>query len=542
MAETGKEWWRGTVIYQIYPRSFMDSNGDGVGDLAGLYQKLEHVANLGAEAIWISPFFKSPMKDYGYDVSDYRDVDPVFGTLDDFKAVLNRAHELGIKVLIDQVWSHTSDQHDWFKESRQNRDNAKHDWYVWADPKPDGTPPNNWLSWFGGSAWTWDSRRMQYYLHHFLKEQPALNFWNPAVREAIKHVAAFWLDMGVDGFRLDVANLYLADEKLRDNPVRDMNGPLPVDPPPSNPVIRQIRTYSNTQPENLDWIEELRAFVDQWPDRCLLAEAGCCEDSERVAAEYTKKNKRFHLCYSFGLLGSDMTKAPVLYSTARAESHIEDGWVCWAVNNHDFRRAIGRMKGEMPVEDKACYSTALGLTLRGSYCMYQGEELGLPNAELSFEDLRDPYDIALYPHHVGRDGPRTPMPWMSSAVQAGFSTALRTWLPLSPAHISLAVDVQTANEHSVLAHIKAFLKWRKETPAIRFGAIEFIDLPDPLFAFRRLYEGQTFTCVYNAGTEMAHIRSEHLGAVQKMLDVSRNAALRNDALMLSPYGYAIFSH
>lgn len=541
MAKISKEWWRGCVIYQIYPRSFMDSNGDGVGDLAGIHQKLDHVASLGVDAIWISPFMKSPMKDFGYDVSDYRDVDPVFGTLDDFKSVLNRAHELGLKVLIDQVWSHSSDQHDWFKESRQNKDNSKADWYVWKDSKPDGTAPNNWLSYFGGPAWTWDARRQQYYLHHFLKEQPSLNYWCPDVRQAVKNIAAFWLDMGVDGFRLDVAHAYVCDPEHRDNPARVETDPLPTDIPVSNPMARQRRLHSMTVPQNLDWIEELSMYIRQWPERCLLGEAGG-DDSEREAATYTQTERRFNLAYSFGLVGTSMTKADILKSVTRVEQLIDDGWVCWATSNHDFKRVASRLAGEVPLEDKAMFASTLGLSLRGTYCMYQGEELGLPQAELSFEDLRDPYDIMLYPEHVGRDGCRTPMPWHSASMQAGFSTAQKTWLPLPPAHMPLAVDVQEANERSVLAHIKDFLKWRKETLAMRLGSIEFIDSADPLISFRRSYEGQSYTCVYNASPQPAEIKADQLGAIQKMLDISRHAALRNDSLLLDPYGYAIFSH
>lgn len=535
------EWWRGGVIYQIYPRSFMDSNGDGVGDLAGIHQKLDHVASLGVDAVWISPFMKSPMKDFGYDVSDYRDVDPVFGTLDDFKKILDRAHELGIKIIIDQVWSHTSDQHDWFKESRQNRDNSKADWYVWKDPKPDGTPPNNWLSYFGGPAWTWDARREQYYLHHFLKEQPSLNYWCPEVRQAIKNVAAFWLDMGVDGFRLDVSHAYVCDPEHRDNPPRTAVDPLPTDIPASNPMARQRRLHSMTVPQNIDWIEEISMYMRQWPDRCLLGEAGG-DDSEREAVAYTQTGRRFSMAYSFGLVGTTMGKTDIMKTVQRVEDLIGDGWICWATSNHDFKRVASRLGGEAPLADKALFASTLGLSLRGTYCMYQGEELGLPQAELSFEDLRDPYDIMLYPEHVGRDGCRTPMPWSSNVVQAGFSTAKKTWLPISPTHMLLAVDTQTGQPESVLEQIKTFLAWRRETPAMRLGTFKFLELPDPLIGFVRQYEGQTFTSIYNASTENARIKQEQLGGVQKMLDISHHATQHNDALVLEPFGYAIFSH
>ncbi|MGZ9097266.1 MAG: alpha-glucosidase [Micavibrio sp.] len=541
ISQSRSEWWRGAVIYQIYPRSFMDSNGDGIGDLPGILQKLDHVAHVGADAIWISPFFKSPMKDFGYDVADYRDVDPIFGNLDDFKNILNRAHELGIKVLIDQVWSHTSDQHRWFIESRQSRDNSKHDWYVWADPKPDGTAPNNWLSYFGGPAWTWDSRRRQYYLHHFLKEQPSLNYRSEEIRQGIKDIAAFWLDMGVDGFRLDVAHAYLYDAQRRDNPARKDSEPWPTDIPNSNPMAMQRRVHSMNVPENLEWIEELSSFVRQWPERCLLGEAGG-DDSEKEAATYTQTGKRFQLAYSFGLVGTSMSKDEIHHALARVEELIGDGWICWAVSNHDFKRVASRIAGEAPLQDKALFATTLGLCLRGTYCMYQGEELGLPQAELAFEDLQDPYDKALYPEHVGRDGCRTPMPWMQNAPHAGFSTtAGKTWLPVATSHLPLTVDMQTEDSLSTLNKIRALLHWRKNSPALRLGDLEMIETPDPILAFRRIYDGQSIICVFNCSDAPARLATAIAGTGQIFSDASHNAAIENGTIILSPYGYCLLA-
>ena len=257
-----KNWWRGAVIYQIYPRSFQDSNGDGIGDLSGIVQRLPYVASLGVDAIWISPFFTSPMKDFGYDVSDYCDVDPMFGSLSDFDAVVDTAHRLGMRVMIDLVLSHTSDQHEWFKQSRSNRDNPRSDWYVWSDPKPDGTPPNNWLSIFGGSAWQWDSRREQYYLHNFLVEQPDLNFHNPDVQDALLDVARFWLNRGVDGFRLDTINFYVHDKELRDNPALTPEERNATIAPSVNPYNHQNHLYDKNQPENLEFLRRLRAVME----------------------------------------------------------------------------------------------------------------------------------------------------------------------------------------------------------------------------------------------------------------------------------------
>lgn len=534
------EWWRGGVIYQIYPRSFMDSNGDGVGDLPGIFQKLDHVASLGGiDAIWISPFFKSPMKDFGYDVSSYRDVDPVFGTLDDFHRVLGRAHELGLKVIIDQVWSHTSDEHLWFKESRQNRTNEKHDWYVWVDPRPDGTAPNNWLSYFGGPAWTWDSRREQYYLHHFLKEQPALNLWNPAVRAAIKDVAAYWLDMGVDGFRLDAMHTWLHDRKYADNPARAKGSAWPTDVAKSNPMAYQLRVKSSSVPENLDLIEEFRAFVDQWPNRCLLGEAGG-EDSEKEAAVYTQTGKRLQQAYSFGLVGSGMTRDEITYVLNKIDEILGDGWICWAINNHDVKRVASRIAGEAPLADKAIFATALGLMLRGSYCMYQGEELGLPQSELAYEDLVDPYDRMLYPEHMGRDGGRTPMPWIQAAPNAGFSSARKTWLPLNPSHLPLTVDMQEQDPHSALNETRRLLSWRKSQPAIQLGTFRLLDTPGPVLGFTRSLRKESFTAFFNCGDTPAEVAtSADFGTLDP---ISRHAQPGSGKTVLGPFGYAVFRH
>ncbi len=296
-----QDWWRGAVIYQIYPRSFQDSNNDGVGDLLGIVRRLPHVAALGVDAIWISPFFTSPMRDFGYDVADYRDVDPMFGSLSDFDALIETAHSYGLKVMIDLVLSHSSDQHPWFKESRTSRDNPKADWYVWGEPKPDGTPPNNWLSVFGGSAWHWDAKRMQYYLHNFLKEQPDLNFHHPEVQEALLDVARFWLDRGVDGFRLDTINFYIADLYLRDNPA------LPADErndkiaPSVNPYNWQRHIYSKNQPENLDFLKKFHAVLAPY-NAAAVGEVGDAQRGLEIMAEYTSGGDKVEMCYPFEFL------------------------------------------------------------------------------------------------------------------------------------------------------------------------------------------------------------------------------------------------
>lgn len=535
------EWWRGCVMYQVYPRSYCDANGDGVGDLRGIISKLDYIASLGVEAIWISPFFKSPMKDFGYDVSDYRAVDEIFGSVQDFRELLKEAHDLGLKILIDQVWAHTSDEHRWFRNSRQARDSHMADWYVWSDPNADGSPPNNWLSYFGGPAWTWDARREQYYLHHFLSSQPNLNLHNEEVKQEIKNTAAYWLDMGVDGFRLDVAHTYIFDKDLRSNPARGHNEAWPTDVPRSNPMAYQKRIYSMNTPENIGFIEELREHVNQWDDRCLLAEAGG-DDAEAEAASYVKTGKRFHMAYSFGLVGSNMTEEDIVKSVSKVESLLEDGWLCWSTGNHDFKRAISRVNPHY--KDKtslARYLMALGLSLRGSFCIYQGEELGLSQAELSLEELVDPYDIMLYPEHVGRDGCRTPMPWMESAPHAGFSSSVqKTWLPIPPEHVGLAVDRQEKDEDSVLNAYRGFIAWRQSQIPMKLGDFEFIKISAPnVISFTRSKDGETVWCVFN--TSENPVEFEHDQSIERFEEkVSHGISVDGNNISLAPYGYGFF--
>ncbi len=339
-----RDWWRGAVIYQIYPRSYQDTDGDGIGDLKGITSRLGYIAALGVDAIWISPFFKSPMRDFGYDVSDYRDVDPMFGTLADFEALVAEAHRLGLKVMIDEVISHTADDHPWFVESRSSRNNAKADWYVWADAKADGTPPNNWLSIFGGSAWQWDTRRQQYYLHNFLSEQPDLNFHNPAVQDALLDVTRFWLERGVDGFRLDTINFYFHSQGLEDNPPLPPGQRNDQTAPSVNPYNYQDHIYDKSRPENLGFLERFRALLDEYPAAAAVGEVGDSQRGLEVVAAYTAAaGKRVHMCYAFDFLAPEKISAAkvraVLEAFAKTAS---DGWSCWAFSNHDVVRHASR--------------------------------------------------------------------------------------------------------------------------------------------------------------------------------------------------------
>lgn len=490
---TATPWWRGAVIYQIYPRSFLDSNGDGVGDLPGILQKLEYVASLGVDAIWIAPFFKSPMRDFGYDVSDYLSVDPLFGTMQDFDRLVARAHELGLKVMIDQVLSHTSSDHPWFQESRQSCDNPKADWYVWGDPKADGSPPNNWLSIFGGVAWTWEPRRRQYYLHNFLSSQPDLNFHNPDVRRAVLENVEFWLQRGVDGFRLDAINFCFHDAKLRDNPPKPKELRQGRGFTSDNPYAYQFHYFNNTQPENLKFLEELRDLLDRYPGVTSLGEIAS-EDSLGTMAEYTS-GKRLHMGYSFELLTEQFSVSHIRKTVEDLESRIGSGWPCWALSNHDVSRVFTRWGGREAPRHFATMLTALVCSLRGSVCIYQGEELGLTEASIPYECLQDPYGIAFWPNFKGRDGCRTPMPWTSDEL-AGFTSGT-PWLPIPADHRKLSVAVQEANPQSQLHAFRSFMKWRKAQRVLFEGDIRFIDVHDSLLVFTRSLPRQTMLIAFN---------------------------------------------
>ena len=532
-------WWRGGVIYQIYPRSFADSNGDGIGDLPGITARLEHVARLGADGIWLSPFFRSPMKDFGYDVSDYCDVEPMFGTLDDFRALVARAHALGLKVMIDQVLSHTSDQHPWFVESRASRDNPKADWYVWADARDDGTPPNNWLSIFGGSAWQWDTRRCQYYLHNFLSSQPDLNFHNPAVQDAILATVRFWLDLGVDGYRLDTANFYFHDAELRSNPCRGAPDPNKPDPAvnPFNPYGWQHHLYDKSRPENLVFLQRLRALLDQYPDTTMVGEIGDDDGLARVA-EYTAGGDKLHMAYCFDLLG-ERHDAPFVHGVLERFGRIVgSGWPCWALSNHDVTRVATRWGGPEPDPALLRLALALQASLRGSVCLYQGEELGLPEADVPFEDLQDPYGITMWPQYKGRDGCRTPMPWSAEAPDLGFgSGAARPWLPLSEAQRTLAVDRQEADPGSMLQAARRLLHWRRTQPALVHGELMLLPVHEQVLAFVREHQGERVLCAFNLSAQPAELALPAGLALTQQLDSGIGGAQPVGAtLQFAPWG------
>lgn len=532
-------WWQGGVIYQIYPRSYQDSTGNGMGDLNGITTRLDYVAELGVDAIWISPFFKSPMKDFGYDVSDYRDIDPSFGTLDDFDALLSRAHSLGLKVMIDLVLSHSSQDHLWFQDSKQSRTADKADWYVWADPKPDGTPPNNWLSIFGGSAWQWNPKREQYYLHNFLTSQPDLNFHNPDVQDELLDTVAFWLDRGVDGFRLDTINFYFHDQLLRDNPPLAPEKRNASIAPSVNPYNHQDHQYDKNQPENLRFLERLRAVMDTYDNRALVGEVGDAQYGLDIVGQYTQPG-RAHMCYAFDFLSPEpLSPEKTVKVLTDFATKAPQGWPCWAFSNHDVMRHASRLStGGALAEQKM--QAALLMSLEGSICLYQGEELGLPEAHIEFEDLQDPYGIEFWPEFKGRDGCRTPMPW-SDTPQAGFTDGPSTWLPIDPKHVKQSVQAQENQNDSLLHFYRQFLRFRTSQAALFNGETTNYVTAGPILSFVRIGHDTNISCYFNFSNDAHSIQIPKYAVFMPESGFNMEMG-QGETQTLAPFSAAFFSH
>ena len=486
-----RPWWRGAAIYQVYPRSYHDSNGDGVGDLPGVTERLDHIAALGVDAIWISPFFTSPMADFGYDVADYCDVDPIFGTLADFDALIEKAHRLGLKVMVDQVYSHTSDEHAWFAQSRASRSGDKADWYVWADAKADGSPPSNWQSVFGGPAWTWDARRGQYYMHNFLSSQPQLNCHLPLVQDALLDVARFWLDRGVDGFRLDALNFAMHDPALTDNP------PAPDDGQPrTRPFDFQLHVHNQSHADIPQFLERIRALCDSYGAVFTMAEVGGREALREMQA-FTAGNQRLNSAYGFDFLYAEKL-TPALVSRAQGNwaQDPEAGWPSWAFENHDAPRALSRWCTPDQRELFARTKIALLCALRGSIIIYQGEELGLVQVDIPFDQLKDPEAIANWPLTLSRDGARTPMPWTAQDEHGGFSAG-QPWLPLGSQNLAQAADRQNADPLSLLNLTRELLGLRAAHPALRGGDLAVAYQDQAVLALRRTDCARSVLAIFN---------------------------------------------
>jgi alpha-glucosidase len=526
-ADRPTPWWQGAVVYQIYIRSFCDGNGDGYGDFAGLVSKLDYIASLGVDAIWLSPIHPSPNRDWGYDVSDYDDVNPDYGSLADFQKLLDAAHTRGLKVMTDEVLAHTSDEHAWFSESLKGGDKA--DWYVWAPPREDGTAPNNWLSAFGGAAWAYQPARRSYYHHKFLRQQPKLNWREPAARKAALDVLDLWLGRGVDGFRLDVANAYLHDPTLTDNP------PVPDAQRTRHSWAHapnlQFHYHDSNLVENTEALDEIRRTVDRHTDRFVMGEFS--EEPERCGC-FEPPDKGLHSGYSFPLLEARKLEPGFIVSHFAMLARHPGHWPSVAFCNHDVIRTLTRFGGNDAPPELARMMLALLLSLKGTALIYQGEELGLPEADLTRRELRDPVGDLYYPFSKGRDGCRTPMPWDASATNLGFSSGT-PWLPMAPAHRVLAVSEQAPDPTSTLAFARKFLKARKTSAALRLGEIEFLDAPAPILAFTRVKDDERLLCVFNMSANAAEF-ADHSIARAKALDIGTGrAAVAGDQLTLSPY-------
>lgn len=480
-------WWKTAVIYQIYPRSFRDTTGNGTGDIPGIIDKVPYLADtLGIDAIWISPFYPSPMKDFGYDVSDYQDVNPLFGNMGDFERLLAELHSRSIKLIIDFVPNHSSDQHPWFRESRASRDNPRRDWYVWEDPKPDGSPPNNWLSVFGGPAWELDQTTGQYYLHSFLKEQPDLNWRNPQVQKAMFDTLRFWLDKGVDGFRIDVAHFIMKDPKLRDNPLKD-----PVSPSIHRSLGEydsQVHLYDKGHRDNHLIYRELRTLLDQYSEpqeRVALGEIHIF-DWQEWAAYYGRDLDELHLPYNFSLLAVDWEPRQIQEAVDQQERILPAGaWPTYVLGNHDESRLASRIGTE-----NTRLAALLLLTLRGTPTIYYGEEIGMTDGQIPTERELDPAGLRQPGWDQGRDICRTPMQW-ANAPLAGFSPpgTEDTWLPIANSYTKTNVQDQLADDGSLLALYRALLRTRKDRPELQLGTYHpLADAPPDCFCFTREYK------------------------------------------------------
>lgn len=529
-------WWRGAVIYQIYPRSFRDSTGDGVGDLPGIIAGLPYVAGLGVDAIWLSPVFRSPMRDFGYDIADHCAVDPLFGTLADFDRLVERAHALGLRVIIDLVCGHTSDAHPWFRASRAGRGGETGDWYVWADPKPDGTPPNNWLAVFGGPAWSWSPERRQYYLHHFLPSQPALNLHAPAVVAAMVAVAEFWRARGVDGFRFDAVDFLLHDPALSDNPPQP-----PADGErPAKLFALQAHVHDMIQPGVVPLLRAWRAFADRHPGTALIGEVSSQAGAYARIAAYTQPGMALDTAYTLRPLRRGRVEQAVGEALAEIAAAGDTGWPCWAFSNHDVERVASRWNplasaGGAPPRALVRLLLTLLVTLRGTVSLYQGEELGLGEARLRFADLRDPFGLAFYPVFPGRDGCRTPLPWRSDRPQAGFSEGT-PWLPVPPEHLPLSIAAQENDPESPLVWLRRLLRWRKTRRVLLTGALRQRALAPPLIGFERFDENERLLLVFNPAATPARVPC---GEKARAVAAVSSATLEKGVIALPAFGIFI---
>jgi alpha-glucosidase len=498
-----RDWWRHGIFYQVYPRSFQDSNGDGVGDIRGVIQRLPYLRSLGIDAVWLSPIFPSPMADFGYDISDYTGIDPLFGTMDDFDALVQTAHENRLKVILDLVPNHTSDQHPWFAESRTSRESPKRDWYVWRDGNAEGGAPNNWLSEFGGSAWQYDEATGQYYYHAFLSQQPDLNWRNPEVREAIYDVMRFWLRRGVDGFRVDVIWHLIKDGEFRENP---SNPHFVEGRPPNEKFLTQ---YSTDQPEVHEVIAEMRRVIDGFDHRVLIGEVYL--PLHRLVAYYGNDLAGAQMPFNFALLSTLWNARSIEKIIAEYEHVLPAGaWPNWVLGNHDRPRVASRVGRE-----QARVAAMLLLTLRGTPTLYYGDEIGMRQVAIAPDRVRDPFEKNVPGIGVGRDGCRTPMQWNATA-GAGFSTAA-TWLPLADDYSSENVANLNADASSILSLYRALIALRRKLSQLVKGAYQPVAAQGDILLYRRDAEGEAVVVALNLGGEPVSVASSSIGVGREIL-------------------------
>ncbi|MCW7457561.1 alpha-glucosidase [Leptospira bandrabouensis] len=485
-------WWKEAVIYQIYPRSFQDSNGDGIGDLEGIIQRLDYLAgskdSLGIDAIWLSPVYPSPMFDFGYDISNYEEIDPVYGDIQTFKRLLKEAHKRGIRIIMDLVVNHTSHLHPWFIESRSSVNSPKRDWYIWKEPNHNG-PPNNWLGAFGGSGWEYDKRTGEYYFHSFLKEQPDLNWRNPDVEDAIFRMMKYWLDMGVDGFRLDVVNLYVKDEFLRNNASYFMKGPRPYD--------KQVHAYDRDRPEMHGILRRMRKLLDSYDEKRMFV-GEIMQDfpgNVLLPATYCGRNDELHLAFNFMFLFSPW-KAERFYQIVKDfESALgEDNWPNYTLSNHDFPRHITRYEKGADTNARAKLAACMMLTLRGTPFLYYGEEIGMKRQKVSYNKIQDPVGKRYWPFHPGRDPERIPMPWDGSE-STGFTTG-KAWLPLYEEKNIVNVEKQKEDPNSLFFTYKKLIQIRKDRKSLRKGKLKILLSADKQVLYYRRRDGKEETYVF----------------------------------------------
>jgi alpha-glucosidase len=490
MTDPTDSWWKTAVLYQIYPRSFADSNGDGTGDIGGVIEHLDHLQWLGIDGIWLSPVTASPNADWGYDVSDFIGIQPDLGTMAQFDELVARAGERDIRILMDIVPNHTSHQHPWFVASRSSTSDPHRDWYVWADPQADGSPPNNWVSSFGGPAWTLDPGTGQFYLHNHLSEQPDLNWWNDQVRDAFDGILRFWFERGVAGFRIDVCNIIIKDAELRDNP------PATEDDDFEAQLFGQRPVYNGNRPEVHDVLRRWRTLSDGYdPARVLIGETPVKVDA--LAAYYGNGHDELHLAFNFPFITSPFEAAAMRAVVEDTESHFPPGaWPAWTGSNHDMSRFSSRWADGHPGKIRS--ALLLLLSLRGTPVLYQGDEIGLGDHPVAHADMRDPLGVAYFPAYAGRDAMRTPMPWRN-VPGAGFTDPdVRPWLPVGDTSVN--VEDQRTDPGSVLALARDLIALRRDRPDLQTGAYQTLDAPDGVWAWRR---GRTVVVAVNMSDQAA---------------------------------------